>query len=75
MQAFDMVRAVRCMLADEQVKYLLLPTRSTTNHAHTIAHRCNVHLPQIRINKTSSSWGFGGTRPTWRRSSTIATSY
>lgn len=49
MQAFDMVRAVRCMLADERVKYLLLPTRSTTNHAQTIAHRCNVHLPQIQV--------------------------
>ena len=38
------------MLADERVKYLLLPTRSTTNHAETMAGRCNgIHLPRIEV--------------------------
>ena len=37
MRRFDLARAVRCMLADERVRYLLLPTRSTRSHAQTTA--------------------------------------
>lgn len=51
MRPFDLARASRCMAADDRIRYLLLPTRSTRNHAQTIASRCGgAKLPHIVVN-------------------------
>ena len=50
MRSFDLARAVTCMLSDERVRYLLLPTRSTHHHAQTIFGRTGVRLPHITVN-------------------------
>ena len=52
MRPFDLARAVDCMRADDRVRYLLVPTRSTRNHAETIAGRCKAKLPRIAVNGT-----------------------
>ena len=50
MRTFELARAVGCMQADDRVRYLLVPTRSTRNHAETMTGRCNAKLPQIHVN-------------------------
>lgn len=50
MRAFDLARPLRVMLAsDDLVKYLLLPTRSTTHHQKTTAWRAKVTLPIVEV--------------------------
>ena len=50
MRSFDMRAALRCMVASNgQVRYLLLPTRSTTTHRETIFGRAGVWLPYLHI--------------------------
>ena len=49
MRSINLLRAVQCMRADERVKYLLLPTRSTHNHAMTFRGRYGVQLPTIDV--------------------------
>ena len=50
MSNFNLANAVRCMLSSEdQVRYLLLPTRSTTTHRETIFCRAGVRMPYLHI--------------------------
>lgn len=49
MRPFDMARAIGCMQADEDVRYLLLPTRSTRHHEQTMLCNHRVRMPRRTI--------------------------
>ena len=49
MRPFDLERAVGCMRADDRIRYLLVPTRSTRNHAQTMWCNHGVRLPRLEV--------------------------
>ena len=43
-------QAVGCMREEPSVRYILVPTRSTRNHAQTVAGKCGAKLPILTVN-------------------------